>query len=105
MIPTISASFLNKAEAELKQLILAQLPLGCSLKLFGSRARGAHRWNSDFDVLLETPNDIQITRATLTKIQDNIDESWVPFHVDIVTAEQCTGAFGMHVKSEAKPWN
>ena len=36
----------------LKQKIIALLPLGASVLLFGSRARGTHRPDSDWDLLV-----------------------------------------------------
>lgn len=68
--------------------------------LFGSRARGDARWNSDYDFWV----DFAVDRKTIAEIEDELEESFVPFHVDIVTTEQLKGRFGELVRQEAKAW-
>jgi predicted nucleotidyltransferase len=68
--------------------------------LFGSRARETARWNSDFDLWV----DADIPDAALISIIEDIDESFVPFKVDIVTTAKLRGRFGEKVRAEAKPW-
>ncbi len=99
----ISTAFAHKAETTLKQLIVANLPADSQLYLFGSRARGTAKWNADYDVLVNTDYSI-VDRSTIIGIQEAIDESWIPFKVDLITADQCTGVFGEQVKQQAKRW-
>jgi predicted nucleotidyltransferase len=68
--------------------------------LFGSRARGDNRWNSDYDLWI----DADLPRQTLADIQDELEESIVPFNVDLVTTPALTGVFGDRVRNEAKRW-
>ena len=100
----MSTEFLSKAETALKGLILSQVPTGTRLYLFGSRARDDAHWNSDFDVLIDTPVGKEPTAPRIHAIKDLIDESWVPFKVDLITKQQCTGLFGQMVLSESRLW-
>jgi len=68
--------------------------------LFGSRARGDAAWNADYDLWIGA----EVPHAVLAAIQEEIEESFVPFKVDLVTTAQLTGAFGEHVRQEARPW-
>jgi predicted nucleotidyltransferase len=71
-----------------------------SVFLFGSRARQTERWNSDFDLWV----DADIPDAVLVSVTEDIEESFVPFKVDIVTTPKLRGRFGEIVRAEAKPW-
>ena len=71
-----------------------------SVFLFGSRARQTERWNSDFDLWI----DADIPDAVLVSVTEDIEESFVPFKVDIVTTPKLRGRFGEIVRAEAKPW-
>lgn len=83
-----------------RELLQATLPPRTPVFLFGSRARGDERWNSDFDIWI----DADIDSSTLSRLEDVLEESFVPFHVDIVTTRQLTGHFGAEVRKEAKKW-
>jgi uncharacterized protein len=88
------------SEQCIKQTITAHLPLGTAIYLFGSRARGTHSWNSDFDILI----DADLASQTLSSIKEALDDSFVPYAVDIITAKQCKGLFGEQVRRDAKLW-
>lgn len=68
--------------------------------LFGSRARHDANWNADYDLWV----DADVAASTLASIQEELDESFVPFKVDIVTTAQLRGDFGERVRAEAKVW-
>lgn len=53
--------------------------------LFGSRAKGTHNDRSDIDLAIQNS---KIDRHTLGKIKFEIDNSDVPFTVDLVLLEQ-----------------
>ena len=91
----------EESEAFLRQLIQGHVPPETAVYLFGSRARGDARWNSDFDLWID--GDF-IAPATLARIQEALEESFVPFHVDIITSRQLTERFGEAVRQEAKRW-
>ena len=82
------------------ELLKKTLPPQTPVFLFGSRARGDGRWNSDFDIWI----DADIDSSTLARLGDILEESFVPFHVDFVTTRQLTGNFGAEVRKEAKRW-
>ncbi len=100
----VSTAFTQKADIALKALILCQLPPNTQLMLFGSRARGTAKWNADYDVLIKPEQPIEISSRTIDDIRSVIDESWIPFNVDLITISQCKGVFGKQVMLDAKPW-
>lgn len=83
-----------------RELLQASLPPHTPVFLFGSRARGDGRWNSDFDIWI----DADIDSSALSRFGEVLEESFVPFHVDFVTTRQLTGHFGAAVRKEAKRW-
>lgn len=85
----------------LRRLFQERLPAGCSVYLFGSRARGDATWNSDFDFWI----DPTVDRKILVEIEEILEESFVPYHVDLVTTDQLKGEFGRQVRAEARRWN
>ena len=90
----------QSSEAYLRSIFLARLPQEARVYLFGSRARGDARWNSDYDFWI----DCAVDRSTLLEVEETLEESFVPFKVDLVTTAQLNGRFGEIVRQEAKPW-
>lgn len=88
------------SEAFIRQTLRKYLQADVAVYLFGSRARNTARWNSDYDLWI----DADLPNALITGIQDELDESFVPFKVDIVTTPSLRGRFGEIVKSEARQW-
>ena len=91
---------LEQSEHCLRNIITDHLPAGTPVHLFGSRARHDGRWNSDFDLWIDGDLDPMI----LGKITEAIDESFIPFKVDLVLTSQLKGVFGDMVKKEAVRW-
>jgi uncharacterized protein len=91
---------INRSEAYLRQLLKEHIPLQARVYLYGSRARRDHRWNSDYDIWI----DADISRQVIAEMTDKLDESFVPFRVDIVTTPQFERRFAERVKGEAIPW-
>lgn len=56
-----------------------------SVAIFGSRAEGKHRPNSDLDLLISEP--MPISSATIEKLKEAFEESDLPFSVDLVREE------------------
>lgn len=88
------------SEAFIRDTLRKRLQGNVTVYLFGSRARNTARWNSDYDLWI----DADLPDALITEIQDELDESFVPFKVDIVTTPKLRGRFGEIVKSEARQW-
>lgn len=54
--------------------------------LFGSRARGDYKRYSDIDLLMDP--DHEITSSRLSEIREALEESSLPFKVDLVRASE-----------------
>lgn len=91
---------IHRSEAYISMLLKERIPSQARVYLYGSRSRRDNRWNSDYDLWI----DAEISRKTIAELIDQIDESFVPFKVDIVTTPQLSGRFAEHVKQEAVPW-
>jgi predicted nucleotidyltransferase len=91
---------LTASEAIIRDILRGTLPAGVPVYLFGSRARGDCRWNSDFDFWV----DADVPRENVLAIQEQLEESIVPFRVDIVCTPQLQGEFGKCVQREAIRW-
>jgi predicted nucleotidyltransferase len=91
---------INRSEAYIRQTLRERIPSQARIYLYGSRANGDNRWNSDYDLWI----DGEISGRILSELIEEFDESFVPFRVEIVTTPQLTGRFGERVKQEARPW-
>jgi hypothetical protein len=91
---------IEKSEHRIRRILSAHLPLATPVYLFGSRARDDHRWNSDYDLWV----DAELDKKTLSAIEEELEESFVPFRVDIVTTRQLNDRFGERVRGEARRW-
>jgi len=91
---------INRSEAYIRQTIREHIPPQVRIYLYGSRAHGDNSWNSDYDLWI----DGEISARVLSEIIDELEESFVPFRVELVTTPQLTGHFGELVKREARPW-
>ena len=71
--------------------------------LFGSRARRAHSRSADLDIgiLGAEPLDPKVVSA----IREEIEESRVPYHVDLVDFFDVDVVFRQAALKEAIPWN
>jgi predicted nucleotidyltransferase len=88
------------SEAFIRETLRKRLQADVKVYLFGSRAKNTARWNSDYDLWV----DADLPNTLVTEIQDELEESFVPFKVDIVTTPRLRGRFGEIVKSEARQW-
>jgi predicted nucleotidyltransferase len=76
------------------------LPSQVGVYLYGSLARRDRRWSSDYDRWI----DADISRQVIAEMTDKLDQSFVPFRVNIDTTPQFEGRFAERVKGEAIPW-
>lgn len=88
------------AENFIRSELRKHLPPNTAVYLFGSRAKHTANWNADYDLWID--NDL--ATSTINAILEVIDESFVPFKLDIVTTPQLHDQFGNQVRSEAKLW-
>jgi predicted nucleotidyltransferase len=68
--------------------------------LFGSRARGVDAPSADFDLWI----DADVPDSALARLREDLEESFVPYHVDWVQTRDLRGTFGEAVRREAVPW-
>lgn len=93
----------NKSEQFIKELLKQHLPAGTRVFLFGSRADGTAVKSSDIDIGIESENVIQ---QDLAKIKNLIEESFVPFNVDLVLFNgQQSEKFTNQAKSKVVIWD
>ncbi len=73
------------------------------LYLFGSRARGDAAGGSDIDIAIlpEAP----LEPDTLARIRDALEESTIPYEVDVIDLSRVDEALRRKVLAEAIPWN
>jgi len=91
---------ITQSESYIRKILKERIPSHLQVFLYGSRARSDHRWNSDYDLWI----DGDLSTGVLRQIAEQIDESFVPFKVDIVTTPTLTGRFSERVKQEAVRW-
>jgi len=94
------AELRQASETFIRQELRKRLPPGVPVYLFGSRARQAARWNSDYDLWV----DADLPDHLIASVVEEIEGSFVPFKVDIVTTRQLRGRFGELVRAEARRW-
>ncbi|MGH9578363.1 MAG: type VII toxin-antitoxin system MntA family adenylyltransferase antitoxin, partial [Terriglobales bacterium] len=70
--------------------------------LFGSRARGDARESSDLDVAVLPLEPLPI--GLLSTIREQLEESHIPFTVDLVDLSEAGGAFRRAVEREGRLW-
>lgn len=91
---------INRSELYIRRTLREHIPSQVQIYLYGSRAHGDNRWNSDYDLWI----DGDISGRVLSEMIEQFEESFVPFRVELVTTSQLTGRFGARVKQEARPW-
>lgn len=88
------------SEAYIRSALCKRLPKDAKVYIFGSRARQTASWNSDYDFWV----DAVLSDWTINDFIEELDESFVPFKVDVVTTPKLCGRFGECVRAEAKLW-
>jgi len=69
--------------------------------VFGSRARGDYRTDSDLDVLLDDQEEIPL--RTLTMLKEAFEDSPLPFRVDVVRRTDLSPEFYQHISQDCLP--
>ena len=73
------------------------------LYLFGSRARGSAVRGSDIDIAILP--DSPLEPGTLARIRDALEESTIPYEVDVIDLSCVDEPFRRKVLAEAISWN
>ncbi len=76
---------------------------GVCARLYGSRARGNARRFSDIDIALSA-GDRPVPAAVLAALAESLEESRIPFHVDIVDLYHAGKALAEIVEREGIAW-
>ena len=71
----------------------------CRVYLFGSRARGTHTPTSDIDIAVLATVDIA---RQLSQIREQLEDSAIPFCVDVVDLQMTAPVFTQEVQAEGR---
>lgn len=69
---------------------------GVSFFAFGSRVKGTHRKFSDLDICIKT----LISDAQLSHLEEDLEESDLPFKVDVVLWDRCSEDFKNNIAND-----
>ena len=72
-----------------------------SVYMFGSRARQSPRPDSDLDLLLDVHGNVPL--STLAQLRDALEESDLPFRVDVVLRADVDPEFFQRIKDDLIP--
>ena len=92
----------KKSEDFLKKILKENLPGDSKIFLFGSRAVSEQSKSSDIDIGV-MPG--KLDSKVIVKIKEIIDESFVPFKVDIVDFSKVDEDFKKKALRKIVPWN
>jgi predicted nucleotidyltransferase len=73
-----------------------------SILLFGSRARGEHAPHADVDIGLIPPSGFN--RRKIAELLDIIENSTIPYKVEIVNLDEVTETFRNEAMRDAVVW-
>ncbi|MBM4259518.1 MAG: nucleotidyltransferase domain-containing protein [Deltaproteobacteria bacterium] len=93
-----------KALAEVRRIVLAAVgDKKVRVYLFGSWARGEATRISDIDVALDPQTTLP--RGTLAQLRERLEESHVPYRVDVVDLTHTSPEFRQRVIAEGVLWS
>jgi len=91
------------SENYLKQLLMERLPPESKVFLFGSRAKGNPSSTADIDIGILSKQPLNNT--ILWELQEIIEESFVPYNVDLVDFYHISDTFKQQALKNIIPWN
>ena len=101
--PTACATA-QKAFAEIHRIFAEVIASeNATIYLFGSWARGDAMRTSDIDIAIEPRADLP--RGALARLRECLEESHIPYHVDVVDLRKADPEFRRRVLTEGIPWN
>jgi predicted nucleotidyltransferase len=98
--PEREAAYARELEAEVRRLTA---DLGCTVVLFGSRARGTIRRSSDFDLGVRGLSEAEFRRLK-RNIETYVEASDIPHGVDVVDLDRADRAFNELALRGAVTW-
>jgi len=81
----------EKVKELIKEAVKKHLPTGCEVFIFGSRATGKFLPWSDFDVGILGPK--KIPSYLIVKIQEELENSSIPYKIDVVDFKKVSSQF------------
>ena len=100
MSPKTAADDLTEA----RRIVLESLGMHpVRVYLFGSRARGEEGRASDIDIAVLSSEPLP--GWILSEVRERLDESQIPFKVDVIDLSTMDPAFRERVLKEGVPWN
>ena len=88
----------EKSKTQIKSAAQRVLLCDYELLLFGSRAKDRARQFSDIDIAIDSKGPITLTQ--LLHISGELDDSNLPYKVDIVDLSKVTGSFRDNIIKE-----
>jgi predicted nucleotidyltransferase len=94
----------TRALEEVRRIVVDVVGKGkATVYLFGSWARGEATPLSDIDVAIEP--HVALPAGTLARLRERLEESHVPYRVDVVDLRRATPAFRRRVLEEGIQWS
>jgi len=75
---------------------------GCSVYLYGSRARGDYKEGSDYDLALDDGKKIDFNQ--ILKIYGDIEEAPIPLFVDVIDFHSISDAMRQQIEQDKIVW-
>lgn len=91
----------QKSEKFIKELLFEKLPPDRRIFLFGSRATGRAGFSSDLDIGIIAD---KVDEKILIEIKEMIEESFVPFKVDLVDFTSVDAEFKQKALEQVIKW-
>jgi len=98
--PTVTTSALEEVRCIVREVVGGGQ---ATVYLFGSWARGEATSLSDIDVAIEPHTTLP--PGTLARLRERLEESHVPYRVDVVDLRRATSAFRRRVLEEGIQWS
>ena len=101
---TTASPIATKALEEVRRIVLNALGEGnARVYLFGSWARGEATRLSDIDVAIDS--HATLPRGTLARLRERLEDSHVPYHVDVIDLTRAAPEFRHRVLAEGVLWS
>lgn len=91
----------EKYKNKLIEIIQNRLPT-CAILLYGSRARNDAREGSDIDLAVDCGK--KIDRLIIADILEDIENSTIPYKVDLVDLQAISGDFKKEIQRDGVIW-
>ena len=75
----------------IRDILQKHLTTDCKVWVFGSRAKNQTKYNSDLDIALE--HSTIISPMILASLRDDLDDSLLPYQVDIIDINEVSTSF------------